>query len=353
MKNPRSEFLILLVANFFLAFVLIAETAEAQSKTAAKPAKTAPKPVSKAAENKKTHPQESSQVIVSATNVRVRREPAFEAETIQQAKIGAIFPLLDQNEKWFKIKILSGEKEETAWIAKSVSQPFSAARRAEIYAKIADKYLKQSSVDFVTATQIFGFLTAARKEINDSNQLAGINYKRLLMLSAALKKVEFGKAEENPYKDFLAANESEVIYSEPSGQWLVRSQILWDLHEKNKNAPAAEEIAWTAAQNPIPGECEGYINCYLYLLRSTEGEYLNFYPNGKYSRQALKNITSYLEPIAADAKEKTVYYSANDISDRADFNKYLTELRAIVSKVPFTEKSKTLQQIKQIAEAHR
>jgi hypothetical protein len=48
-----------------------------------------------------------------------------------------------------------------------------------------------------------------------------------------------------------------------------------------------------------------------------------------------------------------MYSGPSDISDRAEFNKYLTELRAIISKSPFTEKSRPLQQIKQLGEAYR
>lgn len=387
MKNLRLNILILTIATVFSAFGFIGEKTEAQTKSSAKPTSTpkkttaktsvkaapkatpkkpvplkellkpstkpTPKLPAKATSTQKSTVKETPQLIVSVTSARVRKEADTNAETLQLAKLGTTFPVIEQNAKWSKVQISKGENGQSGWISKTVSLPFANAKRSEIYQTLADKYLKQTALDFTTAAQVFDFLDSATKEIKTEKTLAELSHKRLLALQAALKKVAIDKQSQNPYKDFLKAHEKEIAYSEPSAEWLVRSDVLWELHAKYRALPIGEEIAWTAAKNPIPGECEGYINCYLYLLRATDGEYLNFYPNGKYSRQSLQNVTNLLEPIAADVTEKTVYSSATDTSDRADFNRYLTELRAIITKTPHIEKSKTLAQIRQIAEGHR
>ncbi len=388
MKNLRLNILALIIVTAFFGFGFIGEKTGAQtksstkstptpkrsvSKTSTKPtpkttarsaaamkaitkptpktaAKATPKPTPKTAQPKA---KQAPQIIVSVTSARVRKEADTNAETLELAKLGTIFSVAEQTEKWTKVRFSRDGKEQMGWVSKTVSLSFTNAKRAELYQTIADKYLKQSALDFASAAQVFDFLKSATKDIKTEKTLADLSLKRLIALQNALQKVAIDKQKENPYKDFLKANEKEITYSEPSAEWLVRSGNFWELHAKYKTLPIGEEIAWTAAQNPIPGECEGYINCYLYLIRSTDGEYLNFYPNGKYSRQSLKNITNLLEPIAADSNEKTIYSSASDTSDRADFNRYLTELRAIIAKTPFIEKSKTLAQIRQIAEAHR
>lgn len=359
MKNQRLNFCIVIIGTVFFSLILSVKHTEAQNKDSSKAVSTLKKSVT-ANQTAKTTSQNStpkakgnSQIIVAATSVRIRREPDFSAETIQAAQIGEIFPLLEENENWCKVRLGKNGVEAIGWISKKLTQRFSNERRGEVYSRVADKYLNQSSLNFADAVQVFDFLSEAQKEIKNAGDLANLNFKRVLALRAALKEIGFGKQSENPFKDFLEKNKDEVVYNEPAGEWLVRSDLFWQLREKYKHLPVAEEIAWSAAQNPVPGECEGYVNCYLYLLRSTAGEYLNFYPNGKYSREALKTIADYLEPIVADTRDKSVYYSASDISDRADFNKYLTELRAIVSKTPHIEKSKPLQQIKQIGEAYR
>lgn len=390
MKKSRQNILIIVFAAAFAAFAVFGGATGAQTKPTARPTptksrtavKTTPKPTAKptvkpSATKTSTKPstkpstspnkpkpapkptstpataiKETAQIIVSSASSRIRREANTSAETMQVAKLGTIFPVLEQNGNWYKIELAKTGADQTGWISKTVSQTLTNAKRAEIYQKIADKYLK-TSPDFVTAAQLFDFLDSVAAEIKMPKAAADLELKRLLALQAALKKIPIDKKEQNPYAAFLKANEKSTVYSEPSGEFLVISGEFWDLREKYKALPISEEIAWRAAQNPLPGECEGYINCYLYLLRSTDGEYLNFYPGGKYSRQALTNISNLLDPIAADTGEQTIYVAPGDISDRADFNRYLTELRAIISKTSYIEKSRTLSLIKQIGDAHR
>jgi hypothetical protein len=125
------------------------------------------------------------------------------------------------------------------------------------------------------------------------------------------------------------------------------------LHKKYEKSPLADQIAWEGAQNPLPGECEGYVNCYLFYTRMTTGEYLSLHPTGKRNLEALTNLTNSLDPIVADLAAKTVYTGPTDVTDRAEFNNLIAELRTIISRLPLTEKEKPLQQLKKIAEGFR
>ncbi|MGI9036003.1 MAG: hypothetical protein ACR2GD_08190, partial [Pyrinomonadaceae bacterium] len=82
-------------------------------------------------------------------------------------------------------------------------------------------------------------------------------------------------------------------------------------------------------------------------------EYLNLHPTGKHNLEALTNLTNLLQPIVADLDGKRIYNGPNDVTDRAEFNNLVAELRTIVSRLPLTEKEKTLQQLKKIAEGFR
>lgn len=372
MTNLRRNVLVLVCLSAFALFGIFGVPGGAQTMRSAKatptPKKTVkatpkgmapkkspsstrptPKPTAKSTPKPTPKPAESPQIIVSVTSARLRSEPSTSSETVQYLKIGAIYPVLDQNAGWYRIRAGS---EKTGWISNTVSQPFTSAKRGEIYAGIAAKYSKQS-LDFTTASQLYDFLTTAEKQITNRRQQGEIGFKRLLALQTALKKVPYDKQDQEPYKTFLKGKDKEVIYSDPSAEYYVISELFWDLHDKNKGTPVGEDIAWTASQNSLPGECEGYINCYLHNLRVTYGEYLNFYPAGKYSKKALTELGVFLGPIVADSREKSVYSGPADISDRAEFNRLLTELRAIISRSPYTEKTKPLQQIKTLAEAYR
>lgn len=389
MRNLYRNAIILTVAACFTAFNLIGDAARAQTKSAKptptpktkkspaaqakatpKPkAKTSPTPKSKTAPEKTaakpkpavaktssaTKPTTKSastteQIIVAATASRIRREPAATATQLTNVKLGKTLNVVEKNAKWYRVEYEPGKN---GWISKTLVRDYDASGRDDIYREIADKYSKNKSLDFATAAEVADFLKTAQVIVRKEELKADLGFRRLKFLSAALKAVPFGKDEQSPYKNFLRAHEKEVVYSDPSGEWYVRSDLFWELHGKYTQIPIAEEIAWAAAQNPLPGECEGYINCRLYALRAMEGEYLNFYPNGKYAKKALATVAETLGDLVAEMNDKRTFAPLADISERAEFNRFLTELRAIVSKVPDVDKAKPLQQINQLGEGYK
>ena len=359
MKNFYRNLLVLILVSAFFAPALTSEIAAQKTQTATAKQKSAPKTSQKSAPKSapskapaksanaaKPKVVQQKQLIVSATAARIRKEDNLQAETMQYAELGTVFNVTEENRDWSKIEI---SKDNYGWISNTITENFSTPNRIKSYNSIADKYLAKKNLDFLTAAEVFYFLQKAGAETGN----AELELKKYKMLDTALRLMPFEKREENPYKNFTTKNDAEIVYSEPSGEWYVKATTLWELHAKNKNKPIGEQIAWQAAQTTLPGECEGYINCYIYNMRITDGEYLNFYPSGKHSREALLNITNFLEPINQDSERKSVYTGPSDISDRAEFNKSLAELRTIVSKTPYVEKQKTIAQINRIANAFK
>lgn len=295
-------------------------------------------------------PKPEKKIIVNVTAGRVRSMPNTQSETLKFADIGTIFTVVGEKNNWSNIEI---SDEKSGWISNTITTSFDDAKRGKIYQEIAEKYLKKEKLDLKTASELLRFLPKAADEARTYEIGGDLRLKRLFVLRSALDSIPSDKTDKSPYKEFLKENEAEVVYSEPSGEWYVRSDVFWELRNRYAAHKIGDDIAWQASLNPVPGECEGYINCHIYLLRATAGEYLNFYPNGKHSKDALNNLTNMLEPLTADASVKRIYYAANDTSDRADFNKLLTELRAIVAKLVHVEKNKTLAQIQTIAEGYR
>lgn len=391
--------IVLALAGCFLAFNFIGESAEARfdnsamptptakkspakpskddSKSNAKPkatpaakAKSTPKPTPPAAKNKtnqktadakikppakssdapKTGAKTGEQIIVTATNVTVRQQASAKAAKLVSVRLGKIMPVVKRGSSFYQVEYENGK---SGWISTSYTRDFDGDKRETVYREIGDKYAKTKKIEMANAAEVTEFLQSAQAFAKTDEARVDFAFKRFQFIAAALKAIPFGKGEQFPYKNFIKANERDVVYSEPSGEWYVRAESLWDLHGKFVKTPIAEEIAWTAANTTIAGECEGYINCYLYNIRAMDGEYINFYPNGKHTQQALINIGNYLEPFVADIKDKTVYTPPSDISDRAEFNRFLTELRAIVSKPSNIEKNKVLKQINDLGEGYK
>ncbi len=364
--KPHRNLIFSAVTIAFLAFNFTVQRSNAQNRSSVKPtpapaakpkstpaknaSKPKAKPTAKPPDAPPTDSKPNGQIIVTATNVTVRQEASAKSARLSSVKLGKVLPVVKKGSAFYQIQYEIGK---TGWIATTYTRDFDAEKREAVYREIGEKLLKSKNFDYANASEVTDFLRTAQALVKTDAARADLSYKRMLFIAAALKAVPFGKGENFPYKTFIKANEKDIVYSEPSAEWYVRAESLWDLHGKYSALPISEEIAWTAANTPIPGECEGYINCYLYNIRATDGEYLNFYPNGKYTQKALVNIGNYLEPFVADIKEKKVYTPPTDISDRAEFNRFLTELRTVVSKAPNIEKNKILKQINDLGEGYK
>ncbi|MGI8555134.1 MAG: SH3 domain-containing protein [Pyrinomonadaceae bacterium] len=321
-----------------------AKKIETRSKIAAKP-----KP--KIEETSET--AELPQIMVTDISAQVRSQPKAAAPELGKVKLGTVLDVLQKNGAWYKVRFLDDGKTSVGWIPAGSIGNFDAAHKGQNYSQTTNRYYKPDGMDFATSSALYESLTRNQSDFETSGSAADLQLKRLLALRAALKAIPAGAKDSTPYKEFLRAHDKEIVYSEPAGEYLVTSNLFWDLHKKYKDTPLADQIAWAAAQNPLPGECEGYVNCHLFYGRMTNGEYLNLHPTGKNNLEALTNLTNMLEPIVNDLNAKAVYNGPTDVTDRAEFNNLIAELRTIVSRLPLTEKEKTLQQLKSIAEGFR
>lgn len=289
-----------------------------------------------------------SQIIVNVTGARVRSAPNLNAKVLGSTKMGTVYTSLTAKGDWHNI---SFGKNVNGWISGTVVESFDKARRGAIYQNMATKYFKREKLDFNTAAELFDFLTEIQTETAGTSVEADLALKRFIALAAALQAIPPEKVNDKQYADFTKANESEVVYSDPAGQYFVIAEKIWDLREKYASLPIAEEIAWKAAQTYLPGECEGYVICTLYNIRDTDGKYLEFYPNGRNSKEAMENLANYLEGIAdgADGKEGSGYYVTSGAEDRTELDKYVSQLREIVSKSANPLKTKILGFLERIA----
>ena len=127
----------------------------------------------------------------------------------------------------------------------------------------------------------------------DGNAKARATLAWLLALQNVLKAIPIERAS-GPHEAWVKANEDLIVYSEPAGQWLIRHDLLVVVHADHANSAVADEIAWLAVENGLPGECEGYIPCYASSLNTLEGGYLRAHPRGAHRREAFDRIAESL-----------------------------------------------------------
>jgi hypothetical protein len=294
--------------------------------------------------------------ITIASNVRARALPNTSAEEVTKLQIGTIVQELEQSsgkekignneDYWYKVAMPNGKE---GWIFGSFTLPFATNNRAEIYKRIASERLKIKDANFADSADLARFMTIAMTEIGDKNTLVWIELARLLAMKQAGAAIPSDKQDQAPYKAWIKTNEASLVYSEPSGMWLVKSDIFWALQKKYVALPLADEIAWEGAKNYLPGECEGDISCNLIALNRMDGKYVKLYPKGAHIEEALASIIEVLEGIRESLK--TAEKPAAD--ERQYAVKDLAELRASITKTVSTKKAKALELLAQFERHYR
>jgi hypothetical protein len=294
--------------------------------------------------------------ITIASNVRARALPNTSAEEVTKLQIGTIVQELEQSsakekignneDYWYKVAMPNGKE---GWIFGSFTLPFAANNRAEIYKRIASERLKIKDANFADSADLARFMTIAMTEIGDKNTLVWIELARLLAMKQAGAAIPSDKQDQAPYKAWIKTNEASLVYSEPSGMWLVKSDIFWALQKKYVALPLADEIAWEGAKNYLPGECEGDISCNLIALNRMDGKYVKLYPKGAHIEEALASIIEVLEGIRESLK--TAEKPAAD--ERQYAVKDLAELRASITKTVSAKKAKALELLAQFERHYR
>ncbi|HEV7700014.1 MAG TPA: hypothetical protein VGO43_07280 [Pyrinomonadaceae bacterium] len=177
-------------------------------------------------------------------------------------------------------------------------------------------------------------------------------YKRLKALGTRLGKMPVEKLDREPHKSFIRRNKKDIVYSEPAGQWFVRADRYWALAERNKKLPIADDIAWTAAQTPLPGECEGDVNCDVFNTNVTLGAYLRMFPAGKHSKKALSQFIEWMSPMVTGPDARSTYNGPTEAAEKAELAKMISELRRTLAKVTGHGKDEPLSLLDKLADTY-
>jgi hypothetical protein len=290
-------------------------------------------------------------LLISNVSVPLRNAPVASAGlSIALLKLGERVKLLDKKSGWYRVECQSNSKR--GWIAAEEAEELNNKSAEKLYLQIANKNYTQE-MSFSHASELIDFISSVVKSVKSPDTQAELELIKLLALRRAISSTptiggSYKNKNNSPYKEFLERYKEYLVHDEPSGSYMVKSEAFWKLCEKYKDLPIADRIAWEAAQNPLPGECELYIVCNLYYFRMTVAEYLRLYPNGSKAKEALKNLSDALESII---KSRSDFQGPTDVTDKAEFFNLIAELRTIVSRLPFIEKDKVLKQLRQIADS--
>lgn len=298
--------------------------------------------------------------ITTASFVRARGGPQFAAPEVARLKLGTVVRAVARSAEeseiggrkdyWYRVELPEGA---AAWVFGGLLADYDAARRREIMRRIIDERVKVEGMSFEDGVDLYNFVTSALAEAKETAARGELELLRLHALGHAVAPVPGGEQARPPYRDFHKAHEREIYHHEMAGVWAVRSEVFWELERKYHGTPVGDRIAWDAAQNLMPGECEGDEVCNFLALADTDGRYLALYPDGAHASEALQGLQT---ALASEDVARTLNSKGGDqylAEARTELRKAVTSLRAAVLKTSAPEKESVIKLLDRLTPAGR
>lgn len=283
--------------------------------------------------------QQSRSRIITASSVRVRSEPDVSGKELGKLAVGTVVAELERSgdksevgnlsDYWYRIKFEGKE----GWVFGGFTLEYQAAQRDQIYHNLMEQRLK-TKTNFNDQIDLLKFVDRAIKETQAKDALAEWQLYRLLAIKKTIESIPFDKNNESPYKEWLKANEDNIVGSDPCGCFLLISDRLWALEKQYHGSPVGERAAWEASQNSLPGECEGDMSCYFSVINLTTGQYLDLYPTGQHADEVLQAIRTEVKSYLEDLSKPEPTYAIDNADIIKDLQASIVTLRKYLKKVP-------------------
>lgn len=176
-------------------------------------------------------------------------------------------------------------------VAGQQTAPASEARAAEAYIQV--RLDADHGPSFEQWAGLVDFIKDAARHARGFDARARFVLYELRATSRALEMARLGDSPAPAA--FLRERKAILVHHEPAGQYVFRNDYLLGLHDRFKGRPIAGEIAWFAAENGLPGECEGYTPCHVFRVNALDGEYLRRHPGGKHATKSMDRIVEFFD----------------------------------------------------------
>ena len=287
--------------------------------------------------------------ITTVAAMRARRAPQTTAEEIMRLKLGTVVSATNRSgnqdtiagktDYWYWVTLPNGEK---GWLFGGLLMDYDSRRRAQLLREIIEARLKAEKTEFADRQETYNLAAGSIVEAKDANARAEFELLKLMALANWAETFP-SPQEKSPYRDVVKSHSAEVFPDEFAGGYSVRSELFWNLEAKYHALPVADRIAWEAARNPQPSDCEGDEVCSFFVFEGAI-KYLSLHPNGAHAGEALKDLS--------DALTDSVIETANGrggdkyvVQQRAELKKSLAALRLAVAKTSAPEKAEMMRKL--------
>jgi hypothetical protein len=232
--------------------------------------------------------------LTAASNVRLRASPSEAAAVVASLPLGTELVQLEsggEGASWTRVRVTAGGSQD-GWLPTRLTRSIVTARRPDVIEAIVEERFARKGDGFAARAELADFVERELKQASDPETAGRLARYWTRAMSGALDAVPHWRGNQPPYRSWLAARAGTVVYNEPGGRWIIRADRLWSLHDEHARTASADEIAWAAVQNGLPGECEGFIPCYVRRLNLLQGEYLRRSALGKHVDEAVARVAN-------------------------------------------------------------
>jgi hypothetical protein len=228
--------------------------------------------------------------LVAASNVRLRAAPAASADVIGTVPLGAALVELEtggEGGTWVRVRLPQGID---GWTPSRLTRRYTGETRWTVIDALARERLARRGDSFPARAQLVDFLERARGEVRDPEVSGRLAVHWLEAMAYAFEAIPMTQARAQPYAAWLESRRDAVVYNEPGGQWMLRRETILDLHARERDTSAADDIAWFLTEHGLPGECEGFVPCHVRRANELDGEYLRRHPAGRHLAEAVTRL---------------------------------------------------------------
>lgn len=243
------------------------------------------------------------QRIVTASNVRMRSEPTTKAPEVTKLAFGTLAEEIGKSpqletinqiqEYWYHLRLPDGTQ---GWVFGGLTRPFDFNARETIFREMVAARVQNENLNLGECIELYRFVERVIADVSDPAIAVELKFAQLRALQRSVMRFEQTPA----LDEWVKEQQANLVYGEPQGMWLVQSELFWQLAIEYQDMPVADDIAWAAAQNTLPGECEGDVTCTLSALNSTDGRYLLLYPAGRHVAETLTQLSETLQYLLSN-----------------------------------------------------
>jgi hypothetical protein len=292
--------------------------------------------------------------ITTVSAMRARKAPQLSAEETTRLKLGTVVNAIarstnqdtvgDKTDYWYQVNL---PNRQTGWLFGGLLLDYNAGERQKLLRQIIEARLKAENTDFTDRQEIYNLASNAINETKDPSTRAVFELLKLLALANWAVTVPDDLQDRSPYREWRRAHGAEVVPNEFAGGYNLRTELLWQLEARYHTLPIADRIAWAAAENPQPSDCEGDEVCHLFVFTGAI-KYLGVHPNGAHAAEAVKNLNELLtDEVIKRANDKGGDQYV--VEERVNLRKLLASLRVALAKTSVVEKAEVLKKLQRIS----